>query len=374
MRKTIAILLAMAVFIALGASCRHLMDGLRECPASPKPGVWYKLTPEGEAESDGSRWHGQIRFGTENKLMVYLLGGGVSLDAYSAARSASSAGDDGFYYDRDNGISAKRVSNGIGSMAQENPFRNWTVILVPYSTGAFHAGSGSAPYTTLDARDALIYHTGYTNCMRLLDMALAKIEKPDALLITGYSAGGFGAAMLADDILSRFGQVENATVCVDSALLINERWHEIARDRWHAPQHILNRTASDNLTLDHLSALYDKYGDAIRILFTCSARDGGLARYQSYIDGNGYTVKEAYGDVMQQHLTEMIAAMQNRIPSAGIYVWDDIPLKEKSLLTKHTILSSKAVFESRNGGISIADWMHNAVNGQVESIGLQILE
>ena len=306
--------------------------------------------------------------------MVYLLGGGVSLDAYSAARSGTAAGSEGFYYDRDDGVTDQRLENGIASGGEENPFWDWTIIVVPYTTGDFHAGAGDAQYTDLDGRDAVIHHGGYVNCMALMERAAKLVDAPEALLITGYSAGGFGAAMLAEEIIGYFPETENITVCVDGALLLNDRWRGVAKERWHAPEKIVGHTVSDNLTLDHLTALHDALGEKVKILFTCSTRDGGLAKYQSYIEGNPYEVSEAYGDVMFANLRQTVAALREEIPDTGFYIWDNIPYDAGSSLTRHTILTNPAVFEPMQDGTSIAEWILDAVEGRVCSYGLSLVE
>ena len=46
----------------------------------------------------------------------------------------------------------------------------------------------------------------------------------------------------------------------------------------------INRLTSNNLVIDMLTALYEKRGDSVKILFDCSYRDDTLMQYQSYID------------------------------------------------------------------------------------------
>lgn len=347
-------------------------SGIQECPAHPRVGKWYQVSPEGTVCSDGSQWQGRLRLGRENKLMVYLLGGGVSLDAHSASQSYTAVGNAAFYYDRDDGVTDARLKNGIGSDDARNPFRDWSMIVLPYTTADFHAGAGAADYTAIDGSAAVIHHNGYANCMALLDAVDELVGQPEALLITGYSAGGFGAAMLAEDIIEHFPATKNITVCTDGALLVNEKWADVARDRWHAPEKIVKRMATGNLTLDHLSALHEKHAD-VKILFTCSLRDGGLAKYQSYIDGNAYVPSEEYGDVMEENLRQTVAALQEKIPGSGVYIWDDLPYGSDGTLTKHTILTSASMFEDMEGA-SIGRWIHDAVEGRVESYGLELLE
>lgn len=368
-------ILAVCVLLAVLASAvclwpREAVKG--ECPANPKAGKWYWVTPEGAVNSDGTPWRGQLKLGSEDKLMIYLLGGGVSLDAHSASRSYSAAGDAAFYYDRDDGVSDARLKNGIGSGDERNPFRDWTIVVAPYTTADFHAGAGEASYTSVDGKEATIHHRGYENCMALLDAVRPLVGAPEALLIAGYSAGGFGAAMLAEDIVAYFPETENITVCTDGALLINDEWKDVALERWHAPPKIAERMTTGNLTLDHLSALHEACED-VKILFTCSLRDGGLAKYQSYIDGNEYAASEAYGDIMEENLQVTVDALQKEIPGCGIYIWDGLPYGDSETLTRHTILTSASMFEDMEGG-NIGEWIHDAVEGRVESYGLELLE
>ena len=65
---------------------------------------------------------------------------------------------------------------------------------------------------------------------------------------------------------------------VDGALLTYDGWREVAEDIWHAPTEIVGRLATDNIVLDGLTALHGEWGDAANILFTCTTRDGDLAK------------------------------------------------------------------------------------------------
>lgn len=372
MKKRIFFVCVLLAALAAAVCLWPRGDAKQECPSNPKTGEWYWVTPEGAVNSDGTSWRGQVKLGHENKLLVYLLGGGVSLDAYSASQSYSAAGSAAFYYDRDDGVSDARLTNGIGSDDERNPFRDWNIIVVPYTTADFHAGAGEADYISADEKETIICHNGYDNCMALLDALCPLMGEPDALLIAGYSAGGFGAAMLAEDIIGFFPDTQNITVCTDGALLIHENWRGVAADRWHAPEKLVKRMNSGNLTLDHLTALHEAHPD-VKILYTCSLRDGGLAKYQSYIDGNEYAASEIYGDMMEANLCTTVAALQENIPGCGIYVWDDLPYGDFKTLTKHTILTSASMFEEMEGA-TVGAWIHDAVEGRVESYGLELLE
>ena len=157
------------------------------------------------------------------------------------------------------------------------------MIVIPYASGDFHTGTGAYHYVE-NGVNKTVYHNGYNNYSNCIETVKEYVGKPDTLLVTGFSAGGFATALLADDVIDRFPTAENVTVCVDSALLIYDGWRDSAENLWQSPQEISDRLTTNNLVLDSLTALYKKRGDSVKILFDCSYRDNTLMQYQSYMD------------------------------------------------------------------------------------------
>ena len=116
-------------------------------------GKWYEVDTPGAVSADGTVWHGFMKKGSENKVIVCFFGGGVSPDEYTAARGYSAVKEGGAYSDTfSQGMYAMAgciAKFGIGSRGKKNPFRNWSVIVVPYATGDFHIGCGEVEYTAL---------------------------------------------------------------------------------------------------------------------------------------------------------------------------------------------------------------------------------
>ena len=81
------------------------------------------------------------------------------------------------------------AEGGIGSSGKDNPFRDWTMIVLPYGTGHFHTGTGKFPYTDTEGNPQILYHNGYRNYQLFMEEALRYINVPDTLLVTGFSAG-----------------------------------------------------------------------------------------------------------------------------------------------------------------------------------------
>ena len=355
----LGILIAVIAFGVLICLKLTILKTFPELKGKPEIGKWYDIPVEGAKSSDGSEWHGIFRKGTENKVVVYFFGGGVSITP------ETSEGGKEFY--ATTMLAQDFVAQGgIGSGMEDNPFRDWSFIVIPYATGDFHAGTG-----TYEGRKT-VYHTGYNNYSTYLEQIKPYVGEPDTLLVTGFSAGGFATSLLADDVIDRFPSAENVTVCVDSALLLYDHWHDTAVDLWKSPLEISDRLITNNLVLDSLTALHEKRGDRVKILFDCSYRDDTLMQYQSYIDSGVMDQTKALGDQFQKDLKEMVNGLQANIPDAGIYIWncgEDADTHN----TQHTIISSN-VFDKLGNDRSVGEWMFDAVNGDVRTYGIELLD
>ena len=363
----ILVILAIALSVGIGFFIKIKNTVLTEFPeleGTPVVGEWYEVTPDDAISSDGSEWHGIFRKGSENKVVVYFFGGGVSITG------ETSEGGTDFFATSMMGQDFVAMG-GIGSTVDENPFKDWTFIVIPYASGDFHTGTGEYHYTE-NGKEKVVYHNGYNNYTSYINMVKEYIGEPDTLLITGFSAGGFATSLLADDVIDHFPKAENITVCVDSSLLLYDGWHESAVNLWKAPEEISDRLTSDNIVLDSLTALYRKRGDSVKILFDCSYRDDTLLQYQSYIDNGKMDNTKELGDKFSLDLKEMVKGLQTNIPNIGIYIWD-YGKDEETGNTQHTIISSN-VFDKLGNDMSVCEWMYAAVQGDIQSIGLELLE
>lgn len=336
---------------------------------NPKIGEWYRITPDGAISSDGSQWHGLFRKGSENKVIVYFYGGGVSTDAYMAARPEGT--EAGFYNPKltNDGLEAM----GIGSSDANNPFKDWTMLVLPYSTGDWHCGTGEFRYTYADGSEKTLYHRGYTNYTLFMQEAMEYIGTPDELLITGFSGGGFAAALLGNDTISRyFPSVKNTTVFAEASFLLNENWRDIAENVWQAPDKISERLVSDNIVLDSLRALSKDHPET-KILFSSSVRDNALSSYQNYYTNGVLETSNEIGNVYQENLKLMVKDLQS-IPNTGILIWDGYNDKKDSNLTGHTLMFMPMFYSDSLHGITMAEWVMNGINGNVGNHGLDLLD
>lgn len=361
------VVLAVIVIVAVsiyGCLSKTFFVKHPELKGEPEIGKWYRVTPETAKSSNGAEWHGILRKGSENKLVVYFFGGGVSIT------EETSRGGKEFYAEDMTGQDF--VSTwGIGSNDAANPFKDWSFLVIPYASGDFHSGTGEYRYTE-GGKEKVIYHQGYTNYSAFIEKTKQYIGNPDTLLVTGFSAGGFATSLLADDVIDRFPTAENITVCVDSSLILYDGWHDTAVNLWKSPSEISDRLMTDNLVLDSLTALHEKRGDSVKILFDCSYRDDTLQQYQSYINSGKMDQTKELGDQFQEALKDMVEGLQANIPDVGIYIWS-FNEDDETKNTQHTIISGN-VFDKLGNDKSVCEWIYDAVSGNVQTIGLELLE
>ena len=142
--KIIGIILAVIIVILL---CVYLFVlQYPKLEKNPKVGKWYKITSQDMLCSDGSQYKAFFRKGSENKVLIYFAGGGISINAETAKEDMfirRVAPIDKFANNMMN-------SGGIATPIDGNPFKDWTVIALPYATGDFHSGTNDFEYTDKD--------------------------------------------------------------------------------------------------------------------------------------------------------------------------------------------------------------------------------
>ena len=357
------------------------MTQFPQIPSNPKTGKWYGIPLKGCVSSDGKEVHAGFRKGTENKLVILLFGGGVSWNEFMAARPNSVYGNPdkiSFYACGDGGLVADLAARiGIHTLSKKesNPFRNWNMLAIPYTTGDFHCGTGDFPYTALDGSKQLLHHHGYTNYRAALHETMKHIgSNPEQILVTGFSAGGFGTALLTDDVMRTFPNCSDVTSYVDSGFMIYPGWPEVARNVWKAPKEIAERIHSDNITLDCLQALRQDHGDRVKIAFSCSTRDAALSEYVNYVEKDQLYADKESGIKFQKELKQMCNNLQQAIPNIALFIFDtpdENAAKKAEGLTKHCIgAADKMVVED----MTAARWLWDAVCGNPRQIGLSLLD
>ena len=373
MKKVLKVIgIILLILLVIGVLVYFFILQYPEIKNNPKVGEWYRVSDKAMKDSEGNSYHALFKKGKSNNVLVYFAGGGVSVNEETAR-------DDTYNTKLVKPDYLANVTMNMGGLATDiegSPFEDWTLILFPYATGDFHSGTGEFKYKDKDGKEKILYHNGYNNYTLAMKEIMEKggLENPDSVIVTGYSAGGFATALLADDIYTNyFPNAKSKNILVDASLLLNDDWHDIALNVWHTPKSISDKLTTNNLTLDCLKSLNDKYGDNIHLLFDSSTRDGDLAKVQNYFDNGKMEVDEEQGDRYQQILKNTIPEFQEA--NVSLFIWDGVAwYDDPRNLTAHTIIATPAVwlpFEEQNK--SISEWLKDAVSGKLESYGLDLV-
>jgi hypothetical protein len=209
------------------------------------PQGWNYYAVSGAMCRDGSAAGMYVHYGTANKLFIYLEGGGAcssptfcshnpaAVDqAFSggAASQGQTVGDSlgsvtgGAYMapyvpTAASGLTAA-YSPGIFDFTNAaNPVKDWSGVYIPYCTGDVHFGT--ADNVTIPGDGVLPdvtnqHFVGYLNMQKFIGHLVPTFPGLTQVLLTGASAGGFGAGLNYGMVQDSFGISVPVTVLDDS--------------------------------------------------------------------------------------------------------------------------------------------------------------
>ena len=349
-----------------------------ELKGRPKLRVWYRLPiPEGMS-GDGSEYHIYIRRGKSRYLCVFFSGGGMAWNAYTAARPVTggkvAAGLPNFYWNNLRPVTQLyNIHAGIMDAADpRNPFRDWNFVVIPYATGDMHIGNSDFPYTAEDGSPQILHFHGYRNFQAGMRRACAHFRDPEKLLIAGDSAGAFAVPALTTPILENFyPDCGDVTVFSDSAQLLYRKWKTTARDVWRANVAFWEPLHSSNLALDWYERLYAIWGDRVRYLYAGSPHDYLLSAYYNDLVSGKYKTDRAVQDLYERQMCGMVRALKKITPRFGIFLYGWPDLRHGG--TVHTAVRHRRFYYRTPAGISMADWLGDAVKGKVDDANRDLL-
>jgi len=179
-----------------------------------------------------------------DQLVIYLEGGGACFNDLTCATVAN---PDGF----DEGNFAGGPSGGIFSRSDTaNPFHDWNMVYVPYCSGDIFAGNNPIPQTLNFVPKVFV---GYLNMGEFLNRIVPTFPDATKVVLTGSSAGGFGAAYNYDRAQAAFGDVPvhllNDSGPIMSPTYLTACLQNTLRDTWNLNA-TLPPTCTECLTRD----------------------------------------------------------------------------------------------------------------------------
>ena len=158
-------------------------------PPNPSPAIetldqdgWNEILPGGDTIcSRGTEFAYYVHPGTTNKVIIDFIGGGACWNSLTCSVA------DSIFSDSVEGVRAVvRAGVGIGIYdreREENPFKDWTHIIIPYCTGDIHWGNQTTTYGEGD-RAVTINHRGAVNTRAVLD-CVRQYRGSEQIFVTG---------------------------------------------------------------------------------------------------------------------------------------------------------------------------------------------
>ncbi|NLD70766.1 MAG: hypothetical protein GX644_18390 [Limnobacter sp.] len=336
-------------------------------PLPAAPGDWTRFDPVA-TEIDGKMlsptcsgypgtdptFHFWARRGAAARLVVFFEGGGGCWDDATCAfplHSAMPANAVGLYKAEILPSDDPRALSGIFDASDpRNPLRDWSYVYVPYCTGDVHGGSKTMDYVDpFTGEPYRIEHRGADNFAVVLRWIRDNFPSVEQMLVTGSSAGGYGAAIHYPALRETFPRARAAMLADAAQGVVPPGFEELRRDHWNfqlSPR-VFGSDASDVPTSELTGRLASHFpGDRLG-QYTTSLDLSQMLFYDAMLHGPAGQQGTAcieWSETMRRELRDRQREANNfrSYLAAG---------------TTHTLLRDELFFTESSAGAPFSDWL-----------------
>lgn len=321
--------------------------------AEANVGEWTFINVEGAQCRDGSPTGFGIRLQEDaENLAIYLEGGGACFNAATCGSNPFSFGEADF-----SSVVAQRGDAALFSTAASNPVGDWNMVYVPYCTGDVHGGS--APNATVPGVEGQQQFVGHQNIERYLDLLAPYFGDPDQVLLTGASAGGFGALINFAEVADRFDGSQ-LTLLDDSGPIF------FADDVYSPPlsagfsqlydfDAALPADAAPLFQPDRLQGIYDYYGDRYP-----NATFGLASHLQDQTIRFFFGFGQPDGTITGAEYAAGLRDLRAELPDSWVTYY--------APGADHTFLGVPARYNGTVDGVALNEWIGDLLNGTATDV------
>ncbi|MEZ4296890.1 MAG: pectin acetylesterase-family hydrolase [Polyangiaceae bacterium] len=194
-------------------------------------------------------------------VVIYMMGGGACWDNLTCYIAKTAVNIESGYGETQFAKDAPNLNGSIFNRKDpDNPLKDASYFFVPYCTGDVHAGNNpDAVYNNKPTK-----HVGFANMELFLKRIQATFPKADRVILSGSSAGGFGAGLNWWQAQQRFGDVRVDLVDDSGPPLPPPYLSESLEGQWRAAWN-LNATLPEGCTgcENDLSAIFGFYAQEL---------------------------------------------------------------------------------------------------------------
>lgn len=331
------------------------------------PGSWTWVDVAGTKCRDGSATGiGVSPAATpSSKVMIFLEGGGACFNSTTCGSNPATYGSLQFA-----GFPNAEGIAGIFSRADAaNVVKDWNMVYVPYCTGDVHGGS--ATDVTVAGVIGAQQFVGYDNITRDLERIVPTFTGTTQVLLTGQSAGGFGAALNYVQTTRAFGGVPIALLDDSGPLMANPTLASCLESSmltlWGMSKTVISDCGADCTDPGNSLSQYwvhlAKTYPTIPLAFLDSAADGTITNFFGFGAENCTTFQAVSGAAYEAGLLDMRSKVASDA-NAGLFLFAGT--SHTSLVQAYTTRTAPA---SDGGTVKLEDWVSAVVGGAVTNVG-----
>jgi Pectinacetylesterase len=343
-----------AVFEAAWEACESLLPPAPSGAAGDRAGAagWQRIVPGGDcACADGSEFAFWERRADPTKVVFYLDGGGICVDATSCAFTGTT-GESDFYNWSLEGEDPAFPGAGIFDFDRaDNPFADYSFIYVASCTGDADLGDITREYSP----ELTVEHNGFVNGTAALSYLAEHYPDAAQVVVAGRTSGSVAAPVyggLASDL------VPDAQVTVfgaqSGAFPDDPDFNaEVLGEQWGAYKNMPDWEVNEGLTA--------REWGIPRFWIQAGLHDPDivLARFDYAFDPNAARTVEALTGLDASNLVALIDANEEAIEEAGVVMHSYTAPGEE-----HGIFEYDTFYELEVGGVTLVDWVAALLDGE----------
>lgn len=345
MKYSIILLLGLGILACSEQPMRASQD------ATAPSSVWREI-PGGKQTvcSNGTPYVFFFHPGNPKKLLIFFQGGGACWDPISCNLNAKPTYDSSA--DTRDNPAGNEVNlggyawDGIFNFSNpQNPFRDYTFLLIPYCTGDTHLGAKDVTYTTPDT-SFTIHHQGARNVQAALNWIFKEVPRPSQVFVTGASAGSIASPVYACVVADHYPDARIAHLG-DCSGAYRGKGIEQLLIHWGVPATLSS------------AGLYPKSPTMVDIL-TESARTHPrviFSQYNTAFDATQQFFLRQTGenpDSVLANIQTNNALIAQQVPNYSAYVDTGV---------HHVILTRPELYHTRGGGLPFIQWLATLEKG-----------
>ena len=338
--------LILSAFVLVACESEPVYDD--DLPGRPPAGEWIEVVPGGDTIcARGTEYRFFVRGGDPSRVIIDFQGGGACWNDTTCGFADSLFSDDAGDLPTFLGLLEDGVLGGIFDDAEGRQFRDWTIVHVPYCTGDIHWGNSRVEY----ADGLTIEHRGYVNASTALEWVYERYPDPSRVLVSGCSAGAYGAALHSAYVADHYGGAQIAVLADSGAGIITDTFLEDSLPNWNAQPALPPFIPSLQRPLTELSLvdLYIAIGEAfpdMRMAQTAAQYDADQIFFYTAMGGSPADWTPRF--------RESLARIRAALPNFTAYV----PPGSVHCATPYPYFHERSV-----NGVALSSWTRDLVEG-----------